>query len=115
MTRTFATNGSNDLFLGADGNLVLLAGLPAVMAACASVARSQLREMVLAQQAGIPNFQTAWIGSPNLAIWKQYLRKQLENVSGVIEVVSLTASVSKGILAYSATIRTEFGEDSING
>ena len=115
MTKTLGTNAANDLYLGAGGNLVLLSGLPAVLAACASVARSQLREMVLTQQAGIPNFQTVWTGAPNLAIWKQYLRKQIENVSGVIEVASLTASVSKGVLSYTATIRTEFGEGSING
>lgn len=115
MTKTLGTNSNNDLYLSPDGNVVLLSGLPAVLAACENVAKSQLREMVLAQQAGIPNFQTVWVGVPNLEIWKQYLRRQLSNVMGVVEVVSLNAQQRGNILTYSATIRTEFGEGSING
>lgn len=115
MVQTLGTSASNDLYLSPTGNLVVLSGLQAVLAACATVAKSQLKEMVLAQNAGIPNFQTVWTGVPNLAIWKQYLRSALENVPGVIQVTSLTASVSQGIVSYTVRISSEFGEGTIHG
>ena len=115
MTKTLGTNAKNDLYLGPDGNVVMLSGIAAVLAACASVARSQPREMVLAQQAGLPNFQTVWVGVPNLEIWKQYLRKQLENVSGVVEVQALGAEIRGNTVSYSATIKTQYGEGTLNG
>ncbi len=39
MTRSFGTNASNDLYLGPDGNLVVLSGIAAVEAACATATK----------------------------------------------------------------------------
>ncbi len=115
MTQTLGVNSSNDLYIGANGNLVVLQGQNAVEAACQSASLAQLGEMVLATLAGIPNFQAVWVGTPNLAIFQSYLRQTIENVNGVLSVVSLSSSVSQNTLSYNAKISTIYGLAEING
>lgn len=115
MTQTFASNKNNDLYLGHDGNIVILSGQQAVMAACQTAAQAQLGEMVLAKNAGIPNFQVVWNGSRNLAIFESYLRSTLLAVDGVLSVVSVSLKLTNDVLSYAATIKTIYGELQING
>lgn len=115
MVQTFGTNSDNDIYLGVDGNLVVLDGLQAVLAACATASKSQLGEMVLAIKKGLPNFQTVWIGSPNYALYQSYLRNTLLAIDGVTDVKSITISIEGDVLKYTATIVTSFGIGVING
>lgn len=115
MTLMLGTNANNDIYLGADGNIVVLSGLQAVLGACATASKAQLGEMVLARNSGIPNFQAIWVGVPNYAIWEQYLRTTLLGVPGVVQVSSLTISKNGDVMNYTATIETEFGTGNING
>lgn len=115
MTQTFGLNANNDVFLGADGNLVLLSGLPAVAGACETVSRSQLGEMIYSITQGIPNFQTVWTGVPNLRIWQSYLIAAMQNVSGVTQVSNLSFINQNGTLSYQANIQTIYGATTING
>lgn len=115
MVQTLGTDANNDLYLGPTGNLVMLSGIEAVAAACATATKAQLGEMVLATNAGIPNFQAIWVGVPNYALWKQYLIDTLKNVEGVVQVSSLTMASSGGVLSYTATIQTIYGETQLNG
>lgn len=114
MTTTFGTDSNNDLYLGDDGNLVVLTGLAAIIAACETASKAQLGEMVLATALGIPNFQTIWVGTPNISLWENSLRATLEAVPGVLQVSNLTVRVQDNILSYVATISTEFGEGQLN-
>ena len=115
MVKTLGTDTNNDLYLGPDGNLTMLAGIQAVAGACATASKAQLGEMVLATNAGIPNFRAIWVGVPNYALWKQYLIDTLKNVEGVVQVSSLTMAASGGVLSYTATIQTIYGETQLNG
>lgn len=115
MTKTFAVDASNDIFIGPDGNLAVLSGMQAVAAACRSATLAQLGEMVFATGNGIPNFQTLWIGSPDYAIWKSYILKALQGVDGVQQVTSLVLSVSGNMVSYTANITTIYGSETING
>lgn len=114
MPQTFAANANNDIFIAPNGNLSVLSGLAAVTAACASSSKAQLGEMILSILQGIPNFQTVWVGSPNIALWESYIRKALLTVDGVIEVTSLTAEASNGRLSYTAEILSSFGPLTVN-
>src|ERR1700753_607681 len=107
MTKTFATTnefipvpnfnpaapeylaGYNDLYLGVDGNLILSTGQDAVLYSCQNLARTVLGECVLQTTRGLPNFETVWNGTPNLAQWEIALRAALLSVDGVIEIVSV--------------------------
>lgn len=115
MTQTLGTNANNDIYRGANGNIVMLSGQDAVMGACSTASKAQLGEMVLATAAGLPNFQAVWVGVPKLTIWKQYLLKTLLNVGGVRAVTDISATAVDGILSYTAIIESDYGEVALNG
>lgn len=115
MTATFGTDDTNDLYLGADGNIVLLSGIEAVAEACETATKAQLGEMLLMTTLGIPNFQTVWRGVPNFAVYTSFLRNTLQNVNGVQSVESLELKAQSNVLSYVATIKTTFGTVSLNG
>jgi len=115
MTQTLATNGfpSNDIYIGSNGNLVILQGLSAVEAACQSTSLLRLGEAILSTTSGIPFLQAVFNGTPNIAVFESYLRTAILNVDGVISIQSLTISVSQGTLSYVAIIQSIFGEAEI--
>lgn len=115
MTQTLGTNANNDIYLGPTGNIVIDSGQQAVEDACATAAKMQLGEAVLQTQLGIPNFQTIWVGMPNIAIFEAYLRRTLLGVNGVIAVTALTVSAANNVLSYTATIQSIYGELFLNG
>jgi hypothetical protein len=115
MTQTLAINSNNDIYLGSNGNLVVATGQTGVEQACQTATQAQLGEMILATTSGIPNFQAVWSGTPNLAIWESYLRAAILNVPGVLAVVSLSSSVAKNTLSYTATISSQYGIFELNG
>ncbi len=93
----------------------MLSGIDAVVGACETISQAQLGEMVLTTTQGIPNFQTVWIGVPNLKIWQSYLQNTLQNVAGVNKVTNFTFSAQNNILSYIADIETIFGTTTISG
>lgn len=106
MVQTFATNSTNDIFIGVDGNLAILSGVSAVEAACATATKAQLNEMVFAQNTGIPNFQTLWVGVPDYGLWKAAILATLQGVEGVVQVNSLNLTVTGSTVSYVAQIIT---------
>jgi hypothetical protein len=115
VTQTFGQNASGDIYLGPDGNLVVLSGINAVAAACRTATLAQLGEMVLATTQGIPNFSAIWTGTPEYNIWKSYILSTLQNVNGVQAVNSLTLSVDGNTISYTANITTIYGSTTVNG
>lgn len=115
MVQTLGINANNDLYLGPDGNIVLLSGLDAVVTACKNACLTQLGECVLQQGIGLPNFQTVWVGVPDIAIWQSYLQNVILAVEGVTQVTSITISAQNNVLSYVAEIQTIYGNTVING
>lgn len=113
MTTTFGVNKDNDLYLAGDGNLAVKTGLDAVLQACATATKAQLGEMVLETKLGIPTFQTVWNGTPNYALYSDYLRSTLMQIDGVQEIVMLNLKTNKNVLSYEATIKTIYGTGDI--
>jgi hypothetical protein len=112
VTQTLGTTAfpANDIYIGSNGNLVILQGQQAVQAACQSASLLQLGEAVLATTTGVPYFQTVFNGTPNIAAYQSYLRKAILNVQGVIGITSLTVNVGGGVLNYTAVINSVFGQ-----
>lgn len=115
MTQTLGINNDNDIYLNDSGNIALLSGIEAVADACRTISRAQLGEMVLTASQGIPNFQTVWIGVPNLRLWQSYLKNAIINVDGVQEIKNLEYETKENVLSYIITIKTTFGITQING
>lgn len=115
MTRVFTVDSNNDLVLASTGNLSISAGLEAVLQACEQAAKAQLGEMILAVDEGMPNFDVVWNGAPNFPQFEAALILRLRSVSGVTEVANVQISASAGVLSYTATIKSIYGEGGING
>ena len=115
MTQSFGLNSSNDIYINAAGNLQIDTGINAVEDACKNVSLLQLGEAILQTTLGMPTFQTVWNGTPNIAIYENYLRQALQSVDGVVAINSLTSNVSKNVYSYSATIETLYGSLYLNG
>jgi len=113
MVKMIGINSDNDIFLDTSGNLTMRSDLAAVVDACQTAAQSQLGEMVLAQNSGIPNFQTIWVGSPNYNLFANYLTTTLQNVTGVINVGDLKISREEDIMNYVVNIETIYGNQTI--
>jgi len=109
VVQTFGTNSpDHDLYLGPSGNLVVLTGIEAVEAACATATKAQLGEMVFATGTGIPNFQALWIGTPEYNLWKAAVLSTLQSVEGVTAVTSLNLVVNGSTVSYVAQITTQY-------
>lgn len=115
MSLVLAVNANNDLFIGPDGSLALARNLEAVEQAAQQAAASQLGEMVLAVDRGVPNFAVTWNGAPRLGQFEAYLRRAIMAVDGVLEVQELRTSRAGNVLSYRATIRTIYGQGVLNG
>lgn len=115
MTQTLATSSTNDLLLDAGGNIVVASGLSAVECTARSTAQVRRGDLVLARDVGIPFEQTAWAGVPNVTQFTAHLRRRLLAVEGVTRIVSLTTERSGDALRYEATLRTLYGDLTVNG
>ena len=111
---TLGTNAANDLYLGANGNLVVLTGNDAILAACMTASRAQLGEMQYFTGQGVPNFQSVWVGVPNYPLWQSYLLQTLQGVSGVLLVSNIKITIIGNTLHYTADITTTFGTTTIS-
>lgn len=115
MTRTLAVDTNNDIFIGIDGSLSIAAARDAVLQACAQAAKAQLGEMIYAIDQGLPNFEAVWNGAPNLNQFEAYLRRNIEAVTDVTGVDSVTITSAAGVLSYVAVIKTIYGPGLLNG
>lgn len=111
MTTTFATNNDNDLYIGPDGNLVIVSGIQAVLQACQTAVKAQLGEMVLATNQGAPDFQVVWKGNPNPVQYEAALRSIFLGVAGVLDIIELQITSSNNILSYRAVIFVDLGNN----
>ncbi len=113
MTRTLASNAANDLIVDALDSLSVLTGLTAVAADCRSAMQAQLGEMVYAQDRGIPTLATIW-NQYNPAQFEAAGRRALLRIADVTGVESIAVVRDSGVVRYTATIRTIYGETVVN-
>lgn len=113
MTQTLGVNAQNDIYIGANGLLVMLQGQSAVQAACKSTSLVRLGEEVLSINGGLPFFEAVFNGVPNLPLFENYLLNALLVVPGVQSVKSITTGLEKRngitVLTYTAIIENQFG------
>lgn len=115
MTKTFAVDANNDLYIGADGSLAVASDLHATLQAAQQAAQTQTGEMEYAVDQGIPNFAVTWNGAPNLAQFDAALRRAILGVAHVTGIQELTIATADNQLRYSATIVTDYGVGVLNG
>lgn len=111
--RTFKVDDDNRLVIE-NGNFVIVEGIEAVKYSCEQAVKTQYGEMIFDIQGGIPYSAIVWNGQPNLIQVDAFLRKVILEVPEVIGISSLDIDVSKNTLSYQATIKTTYGEVTLN-
>ena len=115
MTKTFAVDANNDIYLGTDGSLAIATDLQATLQAAQQAAQTQAAEMEYATDQGIPNFAVVWNGAPNISQFDAALRRALLAVAHVVGVRDLSITTANNTLSYEVTIDTDYGTGTVNG
>lgn len=115
MSRSFATNDNNDIFIGTDDNLAIATGIEAVKFAAANAAKAQLGEMIYAVNRGVATFETIWTNSVNIAQFEASVRSAILGVEGVTGIQSFDMQVLNNSMNYQAVIVTIYGIGEIDG
>ena len=115
MSRVFAENENNDIYLGSDNKLVINVDLLAVLQGCKAAVEIQKGEALYSQNNGMPNDSVIWSGTPNLQQFEFFARKQISNVVGVVDIENFIVTTNDNVLQYQATIKTIYGIGDING
>lgn len=115
MSRVFAENESNDIYLGTDNKLVINNDILAVLQACKAAVEIQKGEALYSQENGMPNNSIIWSGTANLPQFEFFARKQISNVKGVVDIENFIVTTANNVLQYQATIKTIYGIGDIDG
>lgn len=113
--RTFLTDENNDFVLGANGNLAIARDIEAIAQESRHHAATLRGEMIHSMDQGIAYFRDVFNKIPNLAQVEASLRRRILSIDDVVSITFLRAFISGETLKYEATIKTVYGEVSING
>lgn len=108
MTATIASNGTQDLYRGADGNLPILRGIDAVAQNCRTAMLAQRGEMIYHVDEGMPTRATAF-NRLNAAQFEAAARAILMGVEGVNSILAFEVGQTGDRVIYSASIETIYG------
>jgi hypothetical protein len=106
---TLSVNAQNDLFLDDNGNIALANNLDAVKQGCEQAVKTQLGELVLQTDIGVPYFEAVFVGVPNISAYQAAIRTAILSQPGVVQVVSLEIDQVGDDLVYKAVIETDYG------
>ena len=112
---TLATNENNDLYVDASGNLGVSNDIYALSNVIKNKALTTLGEPQYNQQNGIPYFETIFTDTPSIDLYQAKLINDIENTENVERVVSFNYTDNNGILNYTVTIQTAYGDITLNG
>lgn len=87
----------------------------AVKQNCDSAIRQQINELNYSYSKGIDYFNNVFTGTPNYQLFEAQARNQLNNVYGVISVISFDYIIHENLIEYLSLIDTIYGEIQING
>lgn len=113
--KTIQTSDTQDIFLDGNGNIALSEDILAVENICENAVLTLKGELRLDTLAGIPYFDIVFGAHPNLELFKKYIIETLEKVEGVLSARDFNVDFGDGILKYSVTIETKYGEAVLNG
>ena len=114
MPLTFQTNSSNDLFIGADGNLAIITGIDTIVQQCEEIMETLRGELIYDKTRGIDYQSTLWDGAPDLVRFERQARNQLLTVETVTQVRNFETTITNDILSYRAIIDTTLGTGTIS-
>lgn len=116
MVLKISVDENNDWYLNENKNIALVRDLIAIKEECEHVVKTVIGELVFEIERGVLSFEVGGTfgNNPDLLFFDSRARRAWLGVVGVVEVISLDASISDNILSYNATIETIFGEFEIS-
>lgn len=112
---TFDINERNDIYLGNDGNLALVAGENAVKNGCVHYVKALRGEMIHKLDLGIPYWKTTFGRQADIPLFEAAFRARLREIEAVVSIVSFSAVLIDGSLNYTAEIQTIYGSVTLDG
>lgn len=113
--RTFQVDANNNFVIGADGQIPIIGGLPAVEQTAKQFSQAQQGEMVYKADEGVPYAIIAWTADPNEAAFEVAQRARLLQVPTATAVTAFLITRDGEDLKYTATLETTNGELVVNG
>lgn len=100
---SIGTNANNDIYVDSSGNITIVTDVDAVKQDCEHALKAQFGEMFLTPIAGMPTLQDVW-RNQNLIKWEAVARATLQNINGVVRVVSFVMSLQGDSFVYTTQI-----------
>lgn len=113
--RTFAVDKDNNFIFGADGQIPLLTGAPAILQTARQYTQVRRGEMVFKADEGVPYAVLAWNTEPNEAGFEVSQRARLLQVPDVLNINTFEIIRVGEDLDYTANLETNAGELVVNG
>lgn len=113
--RTFQVDENNNFVFGADGQIPIIGGAPAITQTAKQYTQARRDEMIYKLDEGVPYALIAWASDPNEAAFEVSQRARLLQVEGVIAVTAFEITRVGDVLKYTATLDTTEGELVVNG
>ena len=113
--KTLSTNENNDLYIDSSGNLAVSNDIYALSNVIKNKALTTLGEPQYNIQNGIPYFETIFTDTPSIDLYQAKLIKDIENTENTERVKSFDYTENNGILNYTATIQSTYGDITLNG
>lgn len=113
--RTVSTNANNDIYLGQDGNLAMVADVLAVSETAVHYAKTLRNEMIQEYDLGVPFFIVAFGPSVNIQQFDAAMKARIMQTPEVSAITSFETTQEGDVLKYTATIETTYGAALING
>ena len=106
-----------DIYLDVNGNLAIKSEEQALLDILTNRIRTRKYEIQYDMNKGVPYFETIFVNTGMLGLWRSYVIDEIENTDGVISVESLIYSLDEENkkLSYTFQIRTIYGETELNG
>lgn len=106
-----------DIYFDANGNLAIKSEEQALLDILTNRIRTRKYEIQYDMNKGVPYFETIFVNTGMLGLWRSYVIDEIENTDGVISVESLIYSLDEENkkLSYTCQIRTIYGETELNG
>jgi hypothetical protein len=113
--RTFQVDENNNFVIGANGQIPIIGGIPAISQTAKQYVQARRQEMIYKIDEGIPFALIAWAAEPNEAAFEVYVRERLLQIEGVVAVTAFEIIRVEDVLKYTATLDTTEGELIVNG
>ena len=115
MTSILAVNENNDISITPGGSIAIRRDLQAVLQQAEHAIKAQLSEMIYSADRGVNTFDSVWSGSPNLLSFEASAREALDRIPDIVSIADFDAFLQGHTIHYTTTIRTVFGQQTVNG